>query len=495
MNSARFAFGLLMLASSAWGVAPKNVVIIVADDVGVGDVGCFGSETIDTPNIDRLAEEGLLLRQAYTTCSVCNPTRYSIITGQYPARGPFRTPRYTNQFDRGQFPLTIDLKAPTLPRYMREQGYRTAAIGKWHLGYGRTEADYQAVMTPGPVDLGFDVHFGVPGNHNDRFERYVIGDSIYRPLSVEPGPARIDDPARVAEPVERLDDLVDTTLTGQACEFIDSSADGRFFLYLTYCATHTHITPRVDFRGRSRIGQLGDYMMELDHHVGEIVDRLEQRGVADETLILFTSDNGGQMNDVKGAGRSLTLADKSKEVTLKARDAKTVARTTYNHRTNGPLRGYKAGIHEGGFHVPCIACWPAAIQAGAETEAIFSLVDLFATVAGLVGETSGECGIDSIDQSGVLLGTAHQAPRRAVILNSPSGQLAIRSGDWKLLFKKPIKWNGDSPRLEDVPVELYDLSADPYEQTNLAKSHPKLIAQLKTELANAFAKGASAQTN
>lgn len=474
--------------------APTNVIIILADDVGIGDVSCYGSPTIDTPSIDRLSREGLTFQQAYTTCSVCNPTRYSIITGRFPFRSPFRDPNFSRSFDNGKLPLTIDLDLPTLPAWMRERGFRTAAIGKWHLGYGRTEADFAGVLTPGPVDIGFDVHFGVPCNHNDRFEHYVIGDSIYRPLSVSPGPARVDDPSRTAEPVERIDDLVDTTLTAKACEFIDASADQPFLLYLTYCATHTHITPRADFRGRSRIGQLGDYMMELDHHVGEIVSRLEHHGIADETLLIFTSDNGGQENDVLGAGKSLTLADESGDVATKAQSAKRTARAEYGHKTNGPLRGYKAGIHEGGFRVPLIAWWPTAITAGTDTDAVFSVVDLFATIANLVAENPGSCGVDSIDQSSVLLGQSEIAPRKLIILNAPNGRLAVRWGDWKLLTSKPVHWKHDTPILDGLPLELYDLSSDPYEANNLAASQPQMVEQLTEVWMDAIA-GGEAQDN
>ena len=254
------------------------------------------------------------------------------------------------------------------------------------LATGKYEADYDGVMTPGPVDIGFDVHFGVPGNHNDRFERYVIGDSIYRPLSIEPGAARIDDPARPAEPVERIDDLVDTTLTAQACEFIHDCGDRPFFLYLTYCATHTHITPRVDFRGRSRVGQLGDYMMELDSHVGEIIEQSRKQGIANDTLVMFTSDNGGQENDVKGAGSSLTLGDN--RATLRSRRELpngTLAPSTAIGRM-ARFAVTKVASTKAGSVFHSMARWPAHIEAGIETEAVFSLVDLFATVANLVDD-------------------------------------------------------------------------------------------------------------
>jgi arylsulfatase A-like enzyme len=415
------------------------------------------------------------------------------MTGRYPCRGPFRKPYYAKSFHKGKFPLSIELRSPTFPNFMKQQGFRTAAIGKWHLGYGVTEEDYEGVMTPGPVDIGFDVHFGVPGNHNDRFERYVIGDSIYRPLSVEPGPARLDDPSRPAQPFKRIDDLVDTTLTDRAREFIKESADRSFFLYLTYCATHTHITPRVDFRGRSRIGQLGDYMMELDHHVGEIEETLKRNGLAENTLLIFTSDNGGQENDVKGAGTSLELADASGDVALKAQTAKRTARTKHNHLTNGPLRGYKGGIHEGGFRVPCIARWPAHIKAGTETEALFSLVDLYATIATLVKQDPGFCGEDSISQSNVLLGSSDSPPRKRVVLNAPNGRLALRSGDWKMLTTKPVRWERGIPSLDNLKSELYDLSIDPYEQSDLASSQPQVLHRLKQELITEILNGRSVQ--
>lgn len=489
------AFGLFPHVPAATGQSPppKSIVLIVADDVGIGDISCYGSPTVNTPNIDRLSRDGLTFRQAYTTGSVCNPTRYSIITGRFPCRSPFLDAGHAGNYDRGRFPFSIDLDLPTLPAFMKRQGFRTAAIGKWHLGYGKTEADYDGVMTPGPVDIGFDVHFGVPANHNDRFERYVIGDSIFRPKSVEPGPARVDDASRPATPQLRIDDLVDTELTNQACKFIDDSANQPFFLYLTYCATHTHITPRVDFRGTSQIGQLGDYMLELDHHVGEIVDRLERHGIADETLLVFTSDNGGQENDVTGAGKSLTLADETGNVAMLARDAKRRARTEYGHKTNGPLRGYKGGIHEGGFRAPLLMRWPAAIEKGTETNAVFSLVDLFATFANLVSKSPGPCGMDSIDQSQVLLGEHEFPPRRVTVLNAPNGRLAVRRGDLKLLIAKPVPWNGDVPVLDGLPVELYDLASDPTESHNLASSQLQTVNELKATLLKAIADGAKSQ--
>lgn len=483
---------MLVVGLTASAESPPNVIVIVADDVGTGDVSCYGSTTIHTPNIDGLASGGMLFRQGYTTSSVCNPTRYSIITGRFPCRGPFRDPGYAGSFNRGKMPLSIDRGLPTLPNFLRSHGYRTAAIGKWHLGYGTVEADYDGVMTPGPVDIGFDVHFGVPGNHNDRFERYVIGDSLYRPLSIEPGPARVDDPTRQAQPVLRIDDLVDTTLTGHACDFIDASRDRPFFLYLAYCATHTHITPRADFRGRSRVGQLGDYMMELDHHVGQILGRLEHHGLIERTLVVFTSDNGGQENDVRGAGMNLTLDNTSADVALKAQTAKRTARTEYAHKTNGPLRGYKGGIYEGGFRVPLIAHWPTHLDQGVRSDAIFSLVDLFATIAHLVGGNPGACGEDSIDQSPVLLGEVEHDPRQVVLLNAPNGRLAIRRGNWKLLTVKPVKWEGDTPKLTEVPLELYDLADDPFETHNLAATNPDKVEELKSLLVAAVAGGVRA---
>jgi arylsulfatase A-like enzyme len=457
---------------------PRNVILILTDDMGIGDFSAYGSQTMSTPNVDRLAAEGMRFTKAYTSGSVCSPTRYGIITGRYPSRGPIKSSglKFGN-------PLSIDLDLPVWPAAMKAAGFRTAAIGKWHLGYGKGAEFLPDDFRPGPVDLGFDTHFGVPGNHNDKYHCYAIDGHIPVPKDIQKQLGWNQKPVPGLEPIPRIADQVDTRLTREALSFISRAKgdDQPFFLYLTYCATHTYITPAARFRGTSKYGLLGDYIAEMDHHVGEVLDHLESLGLTEETLIFFSSDNGGQENDIKMGKKELQFADESHDVANRFRTAKRFAREA-GHKTNGPLRGYKSSLYEGGFRVPLLARWPGKIPANSTCDTMISLNDLFATTLSLVADEMPRVGEDSLDQSPHLLGEDVGSPiRGSVIMQAGSGALSFRSGNWKLVLPERPKWtSGNIPEFRNGgKAELYDLGADPFERSDLAPAQPAKVAELR----------------
>lgn len=277
-----------------------NIAVILADDLGYGDLGCYGATKIKTPHIDGLARDGMRFTDAHAPASVCSPSRYGLLTGRFPWR--LRQKGNDYRLEPGRL---------TLAKLLAARGYRTAAIGKWHLGYGD---DWNRPPITGPLEAGFDYHFGGPQNHNDPFRVFIEDHDL---VGRRPGEAfRIvpnDLPQGIAEP--RIDDLVDTTLTAKAVDFIRGNAAGSFLLYFTPCAPHTHTTPAAPFRGTSQCGVFGDHVQELDTHVGEIVATLAELGIAGETLLIVTSDNGGAAGDFKGTrDAKLNLASEAGDV-------------------------------------------------------------------------------------------------------------------------------------------------------------------------------------
>ena len=474
-----YAAAFLLPAGSAAGAEKPNVVFILSDDVGTGDVGDSGGRSrITTPNINRLAAGGMRFSQAYAPGAVCSPSRYALLTGAYPCRGPLRSTSAN-----WRTPLTIDPDGLSLPRFFERQGYRTAHIGKWHLGYGdSTVRNWAGEIKPGPLEIGFDYHLGLPTNHNDGFKTYVENHRLRwlkDDVSQLGGRPEVDQLTRL-----RYDDEVDSTLTARAIEFMKEDSDRPFFVYLALVATHTHITPHESFRGTSGIGQLGDYINELDHHVGEIMATLEAEGLADDTIVFFSSDNGGHFKDHFSAGKDLNLRSRSGDVARKSRTAKIDAYEQFGHRTNGDLRGHKGTNFEGGFRVPFIVRWPGRVPAGTRSDQIITLADTLATTAGLLGQTlPASAGVDSYDLSGVMLGEAAGRPvRTTAVLQTGSGVLAFRQGDWKLRFTKPPTWSGGSATLPEGACELYHLAADPDESEDLADEQPQRVAEMRAHL-------------
>lgn len=446
--------------------AKPNVVLIMADDLGYGDLSCYGAELIQTPNIDRLAQQGVLFENYYTSGSVCTPTRYSMMAGQY----PFRHPRI-----RKNEGLLLDPEKISLASVFKQAGYKTAAIGKWHLGYG-TEliVDWnQSEFKPGPLEVGFDYHLGLPRNHNDTVRSYVENHQLLGRDPEQPfQPSEYDQKNRkLARPVtglleERKDDLVNKVLADKVIDFIRSSDDELFFVFFTPTIPHTHITPAVEYRGTSSAGQFGDFIQELDAHVGRIMDELEQQGIADNTIVIFTSDNGGQLQDHWTAGIGLNLDDDSGDVAKKAKFAKIEAGKA-GHRANRHLRAGKASRFDGAFRVPMILRWPNKVAAGQRSDAWVSSPDYLMTFADLLDITvpRGDAG-DSYSFAHLIDGSDVKTKRTSVVMRHKN-ILGLRKGDWKLI------WNRDNDH-----YELFNIAQDPSETKDVVADEPELVKSM-----------------
>lgn len=479
------AVALLAAAARATPVARPNVIVIVADDLGYGDLGCYGATKLATPNIDRLAARGVRCTDAHAPAAVCQPSRYAILSGEYlfRARHPGNQSLY---FREGQV---------TLPALMQSAGYRTAAIGKWHLGFGRGKApDYNGELTPGPLDIGFDSFFGCPRTHNEPpfvfvENRRVVGHDPVDPIRIVPakdtkagwghGISEGGAQAHAARPQERIDLI----LADKAAAFITAPKPEPFFLYLAFLAAHVPIAPADEFRGTSAAGAYGDFIQQLDACVGTVLDALEARGLADDTLVIFTSDNGG----------------------LYHRDA-----LAAGHRTNGPLLGQKTDAWEGGHRVPFIARWPGHLPAGETCDRLIGLTDILATTAAAarIPIPSG-CGVDSLDQLPVLAAPQTTAAVREDVLIAGTGGYALRQRKWLYLPKQgSLGFTVQTPPVQrwgqpyssmgvttsdvdergviraDAPAtQLYDLAADPAQTRNVVKEHPERAAEMGGALA------------
>lgn len=448
-----------------------NLVVIMADDLGYGDVSCYGALKISTPNIDRLASEGMRFTDAHSAASLCSPSRYGLLTG----RSPWRLHRKGNGYK-------IEPGRATVASLLKGQGYRSAAIGKWHLGYGR---NWERPLSPGPLEAGFHYHFGVPTNHNDKYRAYVenhdfVGLVPGEKLRVVPGQRF---PSGLAEP--RVEDQVDTTLTQKALDFIRNNADSPFFLYFTPCAPHTHVTPAGRFRGASQAGLYGDYIQELDSHVGQILERLDELRLADKTIVIFTSDNGSTPKDFKGTQNvDLNLADESGDIRERFKTAKRDAKAM-GHRTNGPWRDGKGTPYEGGHRVPFIVRWPGRVAPATSTNQPVCLTDLFATAADVVDvAVPEEAAEDSFSILPVLVGDTPSGGGRSFNFIQGDGRdqaIAVLNRSWKLIASTDEKGREEH--------RLYDLSQDPSESNNVAEEHPDVVLEMAAALREASSMG------
>ncbi len=465
------------------GSARPNIVIVLADDLGYGSVGCYGApeEVVRTPNIDRLAREGMRFTDANTPSSVCTPTRYALLTGRYCWRTSLK------RGVLGVFsPLLIEPNRPTLASLLKRHGYHTAIIGKWHLGYGtEPRGDYTGVLKPGPLELGFDYQFAIPANNGDPTGVYVENHMVYglrsRNLDPNPGPCYyggkmlgLDAPAR--DEARNM-----PVLTEKALAWLEQvPQDAPFFLYFAATAVHEPILPSPDVVGTSGGGLYTDFIHDLDRSVGRLLEALEKRGVADNTLFIFTSDNGGVVPRDPANERTLAV-QKAIEAGLKV---------------NGHWRGRKHTIWEGGFRVPFIVRWPGHVPAGSVCTRMINLVDIYATVAEILGEElpSPEVAApDSISFLPLLLDPNAPGRRKSMIVHSAAGVFAIRQGPWKYIEGKPF---GDVPpaQLKNNPeyrAQLYNLEEDPGETKDLLEAFPEQAKRLADLLEEYRTKGYS----
>lgn len=445
--------------------AKPNIMVILADDLGYGDVSCYGATLVQTPNIDRLASEGMRFTDAHSAASLCSPSRYGLMTGH----SPWRLHKKGNGY-------RLSPNRMTIASFLEGHGYTSAAIGKWHLGYSK---DWNRLPITGPLEVGFQYHFGVPTNHNDSSRAFIENhDLVGREPNVE---FRIvkgrDFPEGLAKP--RVEDQVDTTLTEKAVDFIQANADRPFFLYFTPCAPHTHVTPAASFRGTSKAGLFGDHIQELDAHVGTLLNTIDQLGLSNNTIVIFTSDNGSTPKDFKGTqGVNLNLADDSGEIRKKFKTAKADAKRL-GHVTNGLWRDGKGYAYEGGHRVPFIARWPGQIAPGSSSECTINLTDLFATFSSVLNsELPRDAAEDSFNLLPVLRGDADRLSTRETIFvqgNGKDSSIAVCAGKWKLIAR-----NGN-----DESDELYDLSVDPGEQADLSGEQPEIAKRMRVALEKA----------
>jgi len=461
-----------------------NVVVILADDLGYGDLSCYGATKVQTPNIDRLAERGMRFTDAHSPHSVCTPTRYALLTGRYAWRTWVK-----HRCVWSDDPLLIDTNRLTLPKLLKSAGYRTAGIGKWHLGFGSPNSpgwdaqkgpDYNGALKPGPLECGFDYFFGIPhvGQHP---HVYIENHQIVGLDSEDPIQIVLDQRNRNRESYRDRQNITPwheftggeaalyehedlaIQLTERAVDWIDRQQHEPFFLYFAPRNVHSPLKPHPRFAGKSQIGVYGDFILELDWSVGQILEALERKGITENTLVVFSSDNGG----VQKGHRPAHIVD-------------------YNgHKANGPLRGQKTEVYEGGHRVPLIARWPGKIPAGTENDSLVALLDIIATSVELLDqELPDTAAPDSYSFLHELLGGEPSGPVRDHLImnaNDDKGYWAVREGDWKLILGRhgggsigppnPVKQTGPEG-------QLYDLSGDLDESNNLYDQHPDKVRQL-----------------
>jgi arylsulfatase A len=495
------------LALSVFAAEQKpNIIFILADDWGRGDIKVYGQERckIETPNMDSLATSGMLFTDAHSSSAVCTPTRYSVLTGRYNWRS-----RLKKGVLNGFSPALIEPGRETVASFLKKHGYRTAMIGKSHLGMDlptvdgkpakstakkpeelatQCNVDWKGVIKNGPTAFGFDYYWGIAASldmppyiwiENDRF----VGECTTIKAFTRPGPAQAD--------FEDYDVL--PTLTQKAVDFVteQSKSSAPFFLYMPLNSPHTPISPSKEWQGKSAIGPYGDFVMETDWAVGEVVKAVERAGVADNTLIIVTADNGcspaakgGDPNDM-----------------LQFRTGDAAPFDPAKHYPSDIQRGHKADIYEGGHRVPFIARWDGKVKAGSVSDDPICLVDLFATCAEIVGQPIADTAAeDSVSILPVLLGTADKPLREAVVHHSINGSFAIRQGDWKLNLcpgsggwstptPPPKRKNSEAVDPEKLQkwewVQLYNLKDDPAETKNLAGEYPERVESM-TRLAQRY---------
>lgn len=468
---------LLPHGVAAAEVSRPNIIVILADDLGFGSIGCFGADPslVRTPNLDRLAADGRRFTNANTPGSVCTPTRYAVITGRYCWRTRLNHGGVSNTLD----PLLIEPTRPTLASMLQRHGYRTAMVGKWHLGYGtRPRVDFTQPLVPGPRELGFDYEFAVPQNHGDASRVFVENGRVLglRSSRLQPIPGKPGQPGKIGlDAPERDDPNTMAELTNRAIAWLQqpNPAAHPFFLYFAPVAVHAPITPSKETTGTSKAGPYGDFIHDLDRSVGRLMDALHNLRAADNTLVIFTSDNGGELGGTP---------DRPNRVAIQAGLA-----------LNAPHRGGKHEVWQGGFAVPFIARWPGRIPANTTSNEMIGLVDLFATIAAVVGETALDpktTAPDSYNMLPALLGDSHPKPLRDhLILQGELGVYAIRSGPWKWIEGVPVPRRGGvvipgkhDPRSAQLKPQLYNLETDIAETRDVAAEHPEIVAQLSTAL-------------
>jgi arylsulfatase A-like enzyme len=476
-----------------------NIVVIYVDDLGYGDLSCYGATAVQTPNVDRLAEGGIRFTDGHAAAATCTPSRFSLLTGSYAFRK-------NAAILEGDAPALIQPGTPTLPQMLKDHGYKTAVIGKWHLGLGNGNVNWNGEISPGPLEIGFDYSYLIPAT-GDRVpcvmveNHHVVDLDPNDPIQVNyknkvgTDPTAIEKPSLVRYPadyqhgktivngVSRIgymtggnsarwrDETIPYQMLRKARNFIDDSKQQPFFLYFAFHDIHVPHLPDLRFEGATDMGVRGDAIVQMDYITGELVNYLKDKGLLENTLIIFSSDNGPVLND--------GYEDEAVE-------------RVGNHKPSGPFSGGKYSCLEGGTRVPMIAYWPKKIIPGQVSDALFSHVDLYGSIAQLLDYKLKENEApDSRNMLETILG--NDKVGREFLLEEAYGY-SLRYGKWKYI--KPVKdanangWiktnKGIDPGFSVVP-QLFNLDEDFKEEINVADKNKKVLEKMQKGLQSIFA--------
>lgn len=457
-----------------------NIILILADDLGYGDIASYDPDyaQISTPNADRLVEQGMYFTDAHTPSAVCTPTRYGLLTGRYAWRTRLQK-HVLRPFD----PPLISAERLTVGDLLKNQGYKTALIGKWHLGMKwpmrNNRIIFDEPIAEGPTTRGFDYYFG---NDVPNYPPYTFieNDQILAPpteyfLGNKEMVLNYEGPIA---PGWQFDQIM-PTLVNKGETFVRNHAKAKkpFFLCMSLTIPHEPIAPSESFQGRSGIAPEADLIMEVDWALGQVMKALDKHGLTNNTLLIFTSDNGH--SSYTGGLEALQQA---------------------GHRVSGPFRGVKSNIWEGGHRVPFIVRWPGIVDPGSHSDQMIVLTDMLATVADIVNiNLPDNAGEDSKSILPLLEGNPERPVRDSAIFHSADGRFAIREGQWKLILGPGSGGYGTEPSDETAikqglpSVQLYNLKEDPGETTNLQADHPAIVERLKNFLEQYVLEGRTTQ--
>lgn len=472
-----------------------NIIFIYTDDLGYGDISCYGATSIETPAIDALAQEGIVFHNAYATAATCTPSRYSLLTGDYAWR------KKGTGVAKGDQGLLIDTSRTTLPSMLKTAGYRTGIVGKWHLGLGGSEGpDWNGKIAPGPLEIGFDYSCLIPAtgdrvpcvfvenhhivgldpndpihvNYNEKIGNWPTGKENPELLKLKPSQGHNN---TIVNGISRIgymeggksalwdDETIPMELVDKSKKFINSINGQPFFLMLS---THDIHVPRIAnkmFQGKSGMGPRGDVILQLDWTVEQIMETLKEQNLLDNTIVVFSSDNGPVVDD--------GYHDRARELLGK-------------HKPTGGLRGGKYSAYDGGSKIPLIIRWPNGKGKGTVSNALFSQVDFLCSFATLVGvENVANDVIDSQNRLKVLQGD-DKVGRTSLIQESYMGPLSYVENSWKYIEPlegpKLVPWGPIIETGFQLKPQLYDLKNDPEEQKNLAGNFPKKVKDMREKL-------------
>lgn len=469
-----------------------NIVIIYTDDQGYGDVGALNPDAkFKTPNIDKIANDGAIFTDGHSSDAVCTPSRYSLLTGRYSWRTSLK-----KGVLRADGPCLIEKDRMTIASLLKDNGYDTAMIGKWHLqmefeGEKGKNRDWSKPFSDGPIEKGFDYFFGIPASMNFGILTYLENNKVLdapglwtkKKMNVTPRTYRMT-PPYISEPKKGYvevassfnDELVLEKFANKAVQYINKasqkSKEGTpFFLYLPLTSPHLPHCTHPDFQGKSTCGNYGDFMQETDYRVGQVLDALKANGIEDDTMIIFSSDNGAESNYQ-------------------------YQKDTYNHYSCMQSKGGKRDIYEGGHRVPFLIKWPNGIKAGLKIDQPVCQTDYIATIADVIGvELPENGGIDSYSLLPLLNDKCGYNEDRAVIHHSFTGHFAIREGKWKLNM---LRGSGGSlkpvlitPKEGEALYELYNIEEDPSESKNLYFEYPNIVKSLTKKITEIIKNGRS----